>query len=28
LLTQPDAGHISTFTEIPHLAAGLVAPLR
>jgi hypothetical protein len=28
LLTRPDQGHISTFTEILHLAAELVAPLR
>jgi len=27
LLTRPDQGHISTLTEIPHLAAELVAPL-
>jgi pimeloyl-ACP methyl ester carboxylesterase len=28
LLTRPDQGHISTLTEIPHLAAELVARLR
>jgi pimeloyl-ACP methyl ester carboxylesterase len=28
LVTRPDQGHISILTEIPHLAAELVAPLR
>jgi pimeloyl-ACP methyl ester carboxylesterase len=28
LATRPDQGHISILTEIPHLAADLVAPLR
>jgi hypothetical protein len=28
LVTWPDHGHISIFTEIPQLTADLVAPLR